>query len=50
MSFWIFLWKAVLILGLLVFTSMAVWVAVGGYRDIKKLFRKVEEEHESSGH
>jgi hypothetical protein len=47
MSFWIFLWKAVLILGLLVFTGMAVWVAIGGYRDIKKMLSQVNSDQEN---
>ena len=41
MVFWIYLWKAVLILGLGLFASMAVWVTIGGARDIKKLFKKI---------
>jgi len=43
MVFWIYLWKSVLILGLVLFASMAVWVTIGGARDIKKLFQNISQ-------
>ena len=43
MVFWIYLWKSVLILGLVLFALMAVWVTIGGARDIKKLFKKMSQ-------
>jgi hypothetical protein len=45
MAFWIFLWKIVLIGGLLLFGSMAVGVAVGGFFDIKRLLARIAESH-----
>ena len=43
MSGWIFTWKAVFILGVTVFACMAVWVTVGGFKDIKRLFARMEK-------
>jgi hypothetical protein len=45
MGFWIFLWKAVLILGVVLFAGMAVWVSIGGLLDIKRLFARIEAGH-----
>jgi len=45
MIFWILLWKAVFILGVMVFAAMSVWVTIGGYHDIKRLFERVEKGH-----
>ena len=44
--FWIILWKTVLIGGLILFGGMAVWVTVGGFFDIKRLFRRLSESHQ----
>lgn len=46
LEFWIVLWKIVLIGGLALFGSMAVWVTIGGYYDIKRLFKRIAESHE----
>ena len=46
LSFWIVLWKIVLIGALLLFGSMAVWVTIGGIFDIKRLFQRIAESHE----
>ena len=46
LSFWIVLWKIVLIGALVLFGSMAVWVAIGGFFDIKRLFARIAESHE----
>lgn len=45
MNAWMMLWKFVLIGGVALFSGMAIWVSIGGYRDIKKLFKSVEESH-----
>ena len=45
MIFWIFLWKVVLISGVLAFAALAVWITIGGYRDIKRLFERIEKSH-----
>jgi hypothetical protein len=46
LEFWIVLWKTLLIGGLVLFGSMAVWVTIGGVFDIKRLFRRIAESHE----
>lgn len=45
MDFWVLLWKAVLVVGMTAFAGMAVWVTIGGARDIKRLFERLDEEH-----
>ncbi|MDA0838028.1 MAG: hypothetical protein O3B01_23345 [Planctomycetota bacterium] len=42
MSFWIFLWKAVFIVGVGLFAVMALWVSIGGAKDVKKMLAKME--------
>ncbi|MHC4201757.1 MAG: hypothetical protein ACYSU0_17355 [Planctomycetota bacterium] len=49
MGFWIFLWKAVLILGVGVFAGMAVWVTIAGWRDIRSLFAAIDKAHGENG-
>jgi hypothetical protein len=44
--FWILLWKIVLIGALILFGGMAVWVTIGGFFDIKRLFRRITESHQ----
>ena len=46
MTFWIYLWKTVLIGAMALFGGMAVWVTIGGYFDIKRLFASVAESHQ----
>jgi hypothetical protein len=43
--FWIWLWKIVLIGSLALFGCMAVWVTIGGYIDVKRLFKTISESH-----
>ena len=39
MTEWIFLWKLVLILGLLFFSGMAIWVTCGGVKELLDWFK-----------
>ena len=48
MTFWIILWKAVFIFAIGIFAVMAVWVTIAGFKDIKKLFAKINKEHGES--
>ena len=41
LDFWILLWKATFIGGVLLFGGMAVFVTIGGYFDIKRLFAQM---------
>ena len=43
---WILLWKIVLVGGVSLFGAMAVWVTIGGYFDIKRLFARMAEARE----
>ena len=49
MTFWIVLWKAVLIGSVLLFGGMAVWVTIGGYFDIRRLFERMAQGEEEKG-
>ena len=44
---WQFAWKALFILTILVFSGMSVWVTIGGYKDLKTLFRRLNEANAS---
>jgi len=46
MTFWIILWQIVLIGSLILFAGMAVWVSIGGFFDIKRLFKSIAESHQ----
>ena len=41
---WLLLWKACLVVVLIIFGAMAVVVSVGGAYDITKLLRRLKEE------
>jgi len=45
LEFWIFLWKALLIVGVGMFAALALVVTIGGAFDIRQLFRTLREEH-----
>ncbi len=44
-AFWAYLWKIVLVGSLALFGGLAVWVSIGGYFDIKRLFATIAESH-----
>jgi hypothetical protein len=46
MAFWITFWGIVLALGLAAFSVLAVVVTVGGFADVKAMFRSIETHHE----
>jgi hypothetical protein len=48
MEFWIVFWKIVFIATVAMFAGMAIWVAVKGFGDIKKLFLRIDESHEQN--
>ena len=45
MIFWVTLWKALLIAGMVLFAGTAVVVSIGGLFDIKRLFARIAESH-----
>lgn len=40
---WETLWKGVFILTVAVFATMSVWVTIGGYRDLKRLLKRLKD-------
>ena len=47
MEFWTVFWTCLLAGAVLVFAVLAVFVTIGGFRDLKRLFRALDEEAES---
>lgn len=45
MAFWIFLWKATFIIGMLLFGVLATYVTIFGARDVKHLLTTLNREH-----
>ena len=45
MTFWIIFWTMFLVLGVLVFAGLAIAVTIGGFRDIRAMFRKIDQQH-----
>ncbi len=41
MSGWIFFWGALLLVTLLFYTVMVVYVSIGGFKDIRQMFRSL---------
>jgi hypothetical protein len=48
MSFWMTLWKWLMIVSVGSFSLMALWVTVQGARDIKALLHSLRAGHEST--
>ncbi len=46
MEFWIFLWKATLIVGLVLFGILSAYVTIFGARDVKHLLQTLKAEQE----
>ncbi len=42
---WILLWKVVLIVGIGLFAILAVVVTIGGFLDVRRLFRMLHQQH-----
>lgn len=45
MDSWLVFWTVLLIAALAVFAGLAVVVTIGGFFDIKKLFRSIDAKH-----
>ncbi len=41
MNEWIFFWGSLLIVTLLFYTVMVVYVSIGGFKDIRQMFRSL---------
>lgn len=46
METWATFWAIVLIAVLIVFSVVAIKVTIGGFFDVKALFRSIDEQHE----
>jgi len=45
MDNWLTMWKLLLIVAFALFGGLAIAVAVGGFADIRKMFKSVDEQH-----
>jgi Na+/proline symporter len=45
MAFWTEFWTWLLLFGLLVFFGLVVVVSIGGFMDIRALFKSIREQH-----
>ena len=45
MEFWIKLWTVVFVAGLSIFTILAIVVSIGGFFDVRSLFKSIEAQH-----
>lgn len=48
MNFWITLWTIVFALGMVIFTGVAIVVAIGGPADIKAMFAGIARHHDEA--
>jgi len=50
MSFWAAFWQWLLVIALILFLGLAVIISIGGFFDIRALFRNIQRQHdEQSG-
>ena len=45
MGFWMLFWKLTFIIAVSGFAGMAIWVTIGGFFDIKKMFKNLDYTH-----
>jgi hypothetical protein len=41
---WQTLWTFLFFVSIIIFAGMSVWVTIGGYRDLKRLFQRLNED------
>lgn len=44
-DFWPMFWTVVFVASLVIFAGVTIVVAVGGYRDLRAMFRNLDEQH-----
>ena len=49
MSFWVTFWSYFFFISLAAFTALAVSVTIGGFFNIRSMFRKLSGQHEQQG-
>lgn len=45
MNFWIYFWSIVFGVGLTIFAGLSITVAIGGFYDIRSLFKSLNSQH-----
>ncbi len=48
MNFWITLWTAIFFISIALFAGMAVWVAIGGWKDLIDMLRQLKEDRDAA--
>jgi hypothetical protein len=48
MNSWLTIWTVLLIAGVGAFAVMALVVTVGGFFDVRAMFRKIDQDHQQS--
>ena len=48
MRFWMILWQAVFVVGVSAFALISVWVIVGGFNDVRRLFDRLRGDSEDA--
>jgi hypothetical protein len=46
MSFWSHFWMWFLLFGLVIFLGLAIAVSIGGFFDVRALFRSIRRQHD----
>ena len=46
MDTWAIFWAVVLIVVLIIFTGVSIVVGIGGFADVKALFRDIDKQHD----
>lgn len=49
MNGWLTLWSAVLLIALTLFAGLSIAVSIGGFFDIRKMFRELRRQHREDG-
>jgi len=47
MDGWMLAWKIVFVVAIVIFTAMAVWVTIGGFKDIKTMLARIQQHHQA---
>ena len=50
MDAWITFWGWLLIIVLVIYTSLAIAITIGGFFDVKGMLTTIDEQHESDKH
>ena len=48
MSFWATFWTAVFALTILVYCGLVVVVTIGGWKDVRAMFKTLDQQHENA--